>query len=639
MVKPRHVVNNNITNRVISTELALVDTGSTNSHMIKDHLFDTIDYNKSMSTEVANGEIVKTSGEGTIGSHKNICYTPEFSQNILSVSTLTEADDVVCFSKSKGAFTIKSKDFDFNLKINKKLIKISDMYYINIQDLKESRNNSNNPVPIKNLSLAAVANNHPPGSIILWHQRLHLSNNYIKRLVQLNLVIGLSINDYDMKRQLSVCESCMYSKFTRNSFFKKYEVERRVRFKIAKEDQKAFKDMKKKLPMSTDPLKFNKYPDMPLSEFDIYDKNDMVVEDPKDLKFGKVKYNPLQNNLTGDIYAVIGVDLKGPFNIEGFNGERYFMVLIDMKASMQAELYMIPDKKASSTSKKLTEYIQSILIPNRKALNIEYQFSIFHSDNGSEFMKDYARVCKIFNLKQTFTVSHTPEQNGVVERYWRSLMGPMLAMMFSAKLDKRLWPYCASYVNEFILNKLRIITYKGKVTTTFTVITSEKPNVEHLRTWGCEVFALDTRKYDPRHFTEKSFKGYLVGYDSLSKSALVFDPLNDEIIMTSHIKYAEIVHGIRDVNNISIVNLNFQSIKANQYNKLEDKFYTEPFSYWDEEDDTDQQNEEDFSTFVPENGTSIGNNHVLSLVRSSLSVLEIVMKMVKLMLLILSMIL
>ena len=87
-------------------------------------------------------------------------------------------------------------------------------------------------------------------------------------------------------------------------------------------------------------------------------------------------------------------------------------------------------------------------------------------------MKDYARVCKIFNLKQTFTVSHTPEQNGVVERYWRSLMGPMLAMMFSAKLDKRLWPYCASYVNEFILNKLRIITYKGKVTTTFTVITS-----------------------------------------------------------------------------------------------------------------------------------------------------------------------
>ena len=147
MTKSSNNINNNCSNRIISTELALVDTGSTNSHMITDRLFDTIDYNKFMSTEVANGEIVKTSGEGSIGMHKNICYTPEFSQNILAISTLTEADDVVCFSKSRGAFTIKSKDFDFNQKINKKLIKISDMYYINVQDLRKP-NHHNNSFPI-----------------------------------------------------------------------------------------------------------------------------------------------------------------------------------------------------------------------------------------------------------------------------------------------------------------------------------------------------------------------------------------------------------------------------------------------------------------------------------------------------------
>ena len=63
----------------------------------------------------------------------------------------------------------------------------------------------------------------------------------------------------------------------------------------------------------------------------------MIVENPKNAEdFVKFKFNPLQNNLTGDIYAVIGVDLKGPFNIEGFNGEKYFMVFIDIKASMQA---------------------------------------------------------------------------------------------------------------------------------------------------------------------------------------------------------------------------------------------------------------------------------------------------------------
>jgi len=214
-------------------------------------------------------------------------------------------------------------------------------------------------------------------------------------------------------------------------------------------------------------------------------------------------------------------------------------------------------------------------------------------------------------LRQTFTVTRTPEQNGVVERYWRSLMGPLLAFMFSAKLDKRLWTYCASFVNEVILNKLRIITYKGKVTTSYFVITQEKPNISYLRTWGCECYALDTRRYDPRHFTEKSFKGYFVGYDRLSNSSLVFDPLNDEIIMTNHIKYVEIVNGIRDINNISIVNLNFQSIKPNQYNKLEDKFYCDPIAYWDSEDDDDNELP-DQSQFLPENGNSIGRNNAFN---------------------------
>ena len=600
----------NYSNRITSSELALVDSGSSNSHMITDKHFDSIDYNSIMATEVANGSIVKTSGEGVIGRHTNICYTPSFSQNIVAISTLTEADEVVCFSKSRGAFTIRAENFNFHQKVSKKLIKINDMYYINVQDLKQT-NAVYNPPPIKSLTFASVASTHPPvGSIILWHQRLHISNNYIKRLNQLDLVIGMKINDCDMKRQLAVCESCMYSKFTRNAFFKKYEEERRERYKIAKRDQKEFMKLKKTLPYSGNPLKYNKYPDEPLSPFDNYNKDDMIVEEEAEVipKFVKVKYNPLQNNLVGEIYGFISVDLKGPFNIAGFNGERYLMAFLDSKASMQAELYMIPDKKQETTSLKLEKYLQTIIIPNRKSLNIVYQFSIFHSDNGSEFQKAYAKVCNKHNVKQSFTTVRTPELNGVVERYWRSIMGPMMAMMFSSKMDKRLWPYCASHVNDIILNQLRIITYKGKVTTTFQVITSQKPNLERLRTWGCEVFALDTRKYDPRHFTEKSFKGYFMGFDRASKAALIFDPHNDEIISTNHIQYNEILHGIRDVNNVSVVNLNFQSINANMNNEVKDKFYSEDLHYWEDDEEKDYQQE--YAMFTPENGTEIGNNHI-----------------------------
>jgi hypothetical protein len=70
----------------------------------------------------------------------------------------------------------------------------------------------------------------------------------------------------------------MYSKFTRNAFFKRYEGERRERYKIAKQDQKAYRDLKNKKPYDPSPIKQNKYPDEPLSEFEDYDKNDMIVE-------------------------------------------------------------------------------------------------------------------------------------------------------------------------------------------------------------------------------------------------------------------------------------------------------------------------------------------------------------------------
>ena len=169
-----------------------------------------------------------------------------------------------------------------------------------------------------------------------------MSNNYIKRLIQLSLINGITINDADMKMQLALCESCMYSKFTRNSFFKKYEVERRVRYKIAKAEAKKFKTLKHKEPYNTQAEKYGKYPDEPLSEFEEYSKSDMNAEDcDTDSKFVKVKNNPLQNNLIGDLYGYIAVDLKGPFNIPGFNGEKYLMAFIDAKASMQTELYYI----------------------------------------------------------------------------------------------------------------------------------------------------------------------------------------------------------------------------------------------------------------------------------------------------------
>jgi hypothetical protein len=148
--------------------------------------------------------------------------------------------------------------------------------------------------------------------------------------------------------------------------------------------------MKDTQPFSTNSEKFQKYPDQPNSEFEEYSKDEIEIVDTES-KFIKTKYNGLQNNLVGEIYQHISVDLKGPFNIPGFHNERYLLAFIDSKASMQAELYFVQDKKPTNTAEKLEDYMQNVVIPNRKNLKIELQFSIMHSDNGNEFQSAYKK--------------------------------------------------------------------------------------------------------------------------------------------------------------------------------------------------------------------------------------------------------
>ena len=45
------------------------------------------------------------------------------------------------------------------------------------------------------------------------------------------------------------------------------------------------------------------------------------------------------------------------------------------------------------------------------------QLAIIHSDNGSEFDKDFARVCEILSIRQVFSRPHTPKDNPCLEKF------------------------------------------------------------------------------------------------------------------------------------------------------------------------------------------------------------------------------
>ena len=73
---------------------------------------------------------------------------------------------------------------------------------------------------------------------------------------------------------------------------------------------------------------------------------------------------------------------------------------------------------------------------------------LLRSDNGAEYTsRQFKEFCRDSKVKQEFTVPETPQQNGVAERFNRTLveMGTVLTVLIQAKLPKKYWVRAFGY--------------------------------------------------------------------------------------------------------------------------------------------------------------------------------------------------
>ena len=65
------------------------------------------------------------------------------------------------------------------------------------------------------------------------------------------------------------------------------------------------------------------------------------------------------------------------------------------------------------------------------------KIKILQSDNGGKYKSDpFLKLCRDEGIDRYFTVRETPQQNGVVERMYRTLLEKVRCMLSSAGLPK-----------------------------------------------------------------------------------------------------------------------------------------------------------------------------------------------------------
>ncbi|EOY31675.1 Uncharacterized protein TCM_038720 [Theobroma cacao] len=115
-----------------------------------------------------------------------------------------------------------------------------------------------------------------------------------------------------------------------------------------------------------------------------------------------------------------------------------------------------------------------------------------------------------------------PDKNGVVEWKNRTLKEMARTMLCENNLPRYFW---AEAVNTaaYIFNRVSIRAMISK--TLYELYKGRKPNISHLRSFGCKCFVLNNEKYPIRKFDAKSDEAIFLRYALNSKAYRDFNKM------------------------------------------------------------------------------------------------------------------
>jgi hypothetical protein len=141
-------------------------------------------------------------------------------------------------------------------------------------------------------------------------------------------------------------------------------------------------------------------------------------------------------------------------------------------------------------------------------------------NNGTEFKNSQIKgFLEEEGINHEFSSPYTPQQNGVVERKKRTLLDIARTMLDEYKTPDRFW---AEAINNACYSINRLYLHRILNKTSYELLTGKKPNVSYFRVFGSKCFILIKRGRSSK-FAPKGVEGFLLGYDSNTRSYRVFN--------------------------------------------------------------------------------------------------------------------
>ncbi|GAC1660287.1 MAG: hypothetical protein PVS3B3_30240 [Ktedonobacteraceae bacterium] len=235
-------------------------------------------------------------------------------------------------------------------------------------------------------------------------------------------------------------------------------------------------------------------------------------------------------NRSKEILGRIHTDICGPIPNPSIGGARYILTFID-DATRFATIYAL--SKKSDTFELFMKYKSFTEKQTGKSIKI------LHSDGGGEYVNTEMReYLTLHGIHHETTTAETPEQNGVAERYNRTLLESLRAMMHSAGIPEPLWAELA-VTAAYLRNRLPTRANTGQASP-FELWHGRKPPVEHLRIIWSDAYA-HIPKTKRTKLAPRAEKLKLIGYHDEKKAYKLWDPDEERLVISRDVVFDESV--------------------------------------------------------------------------------------------------
>ena len=250
-----------------------------------------------------------------------------------------------------------------------------------------------------------------------------------------------------------------------------------------------------------------------------------VVTKPKLSAF--VATQPLQ---------LLHVDICGPFAYGSIDGSKYFLTIVDGYSRFVYVKLLKTKSDATNAMKDIIVHAETKFASSGKVFKV----GAVRTDNGGEFVnKLLHEFFREKGIEHQLTVPHNSYQNGVAERMHRTLQFKARVMMAAASMPIEFWPE-AILTTSYLLNRIPARSIHND--TPFKRWFNAEPGAEHLRCFGCIGYA--TVPSDLRHgkLSSTAKPCMMLGFDRNHKAYRVFDPESKTIIVSSQVRFDELIY-------------------------------------------------------------------------------------------------